>query len=241
MSTIETGAATAPHSEILRDTILSDPGVILDDPDVMRALLEATDAAHGGRVVDMRSAAMAQLEKRLGRVETAHRSVVEAAYDSVSTTQQVHRAILGMLMPLEFDTFLETLDSSVADCLRLRAVRLVLTAQDDDPDCDLNPVSGTLSVLPDRAVAAFRAGGLRGRPTPVTLRGVMQGDPLVYGVAAADIRSEAVVELDLGRSRAPGLLVLGAEDPAQYVPGQATDLLELFSRICERLLRGWLG
>ncbi len=238
MSSEQNGAAPA-----LREQILSDPAVILDDPDVMRALVDATDAAHEGRVVDMRGAAMARLETRIGRIETAHQSVIEAAYDNVATTQQVHRALLTMLLPLEFDTFLDTLDTSVADCLRLRAIRLVLSAETDDPDCDLNPISGTLTVLPARSVAAFRArdGAQRTRPLAVALRPVASGDPLVYGTAAGDIRSEAIVELDLGRDRAPGLLVLGAEEPGHFAPGQATDLLELFARTCERLMRGWLG
>ena len=39
----------------------------------------------------------------------------------------------------------------------------------------------------------------------------------------------------------PALLVLGSEHPGHFAPGQATDLLELFARVCERMLRGWLG
>lgn len=235
MSSMENGASA------LRDQILSDPGMILDDPDLMRAIVAAQDAAHDSRVVDMRGAVMAKMESQIDRIETAHRSVIEAAYDNVSTTQQVHRAILTMLLPLEFDSFLDMLDSSVADCLRLRAIRLVMEAESDRPDSDLNPISGTLSVMPAAAVAAYRDDRHRARAVPVQLRVVAHGDPHVYGVAAADIRSEALVEMDMGLGRAPALLVLGSDDPAHFAPGQATDLLELFTRVCERMLRSWMG
>ncbi|MCA8882876.1 MAG: DUF484 family protein [Rhodobacteraceae bacterium] len=226
--------------EALRERIISDPDVVLDDPRVIEALLRAEDAARGGNVVDMRGLAIARLENRLDRLEQTHQSVLTAAYDNVATTSQVHRALLTMIGPLDFDEFLATLDTHVADTLRLRAVRLAMESDDPSPDSDLNPVSGTLSLLPAGFLEGFVTQGRRTRHQPVILREVATGNVSVYGTAASDIRSEAVVRLNLGPTRAPGLLVLGASDPDHFTPGQATDLLELFARVCERLVRGWL-
>lgn len=236
----QSNISSAPAA--LRDQLISDPGIVLDDPDILRALVGAEDASRGDNVRDMRGLAMKRLEDRLDQLENQHQSVISAAYYNVSTTSQVHRAILTMIAPTDFDAFLENLDSQVADCLRIRAVRLVLEAETHTPDSDLNPISGTLSVLPIGGVAQVQTlGGKTGRRYPVILRQVATGAPLVYGTAAADIRSEAIVQLNLGEGRAPGLLVLGADDAAHFAPGQATDLLELFARICERLVLGWLG
>ena len=237
MTTLIDGSADAA----LRDRILSDPTLVLDDPDILRSLVQAQDSARGSTVRDLRGAAMSRLESRLGQLEHTHQGVIAAAYHNVSTTAQVHRAILTMIGPLDFDGFLENLDTHVADCLRLRAVRLVIEAGSDKPDSDLNPISGTLSVLAAGDVSGFRQADARSaRHHPVILRQVASGVARVYGTAAADIRSEAVVELDLGTGRAPGLLVLGSDDAAHFAPGQATDLLELFARVCERLVRSWL-
>lgn len=237
-----TDTPTASADPALRDRLLSDPAIVLDDPDILRALVGAQESARGGNVRDMRAVAMMRLEARLDQLEHQHQSVIAAAYYNVSTTSQVHRAILTMIAPTDFDAFLENLDTHVADCLRLRAVRLVMEAETDSPDSDLNPISGTLSVLPVGGVAEVQSpGGRSGRRYPVILRQLAAGAPRVYGTAAADIRSEAVVQVDLGPQRAPGLLVLGSEDAAHFAPGQATDLLELFARICGRLVRGWLG
>ncbi|PWR03938.1 DUF484 domain-containing protein [Meridianimarinicoccus roseus] len=238
MTTTQIGSA-APA---LRDQLISDPGIVLDDPDILRALVGAEEAARGTNVRDMRGLAMQRLESRLDALENQHQNVIAAAYYNVSTTSQVHRAILTMIAPTDFDAFLENLDTHVADCLRIRAVRLVMEAETENPDSDLNPISGALSVLPAGGVAQVQSGGsTSARRYPVILRQVGSGAPRVYGTAAADIRSEAVVQLNLGETRAPGLLVLGADDPGHFAPGQATDLLELFARVCERLVRGWLG
>lgn len=235
-SMMEAGA-----SQALRSQILSDPNVILEDPQIIKALLNAEETARGDKVVDMRGVAMSRLETRLDQLENTHQNVISAAYDNVSTTQQVHRALLTMIAPMDFDEFLLNLDTAVADCLRIRAVRLVLESGDANPDTRLNPVSGTLSLLPPGFIATYVTKGHHTRAHPVILRQVAQGNVSVYGTAAADIRSEAVVRLDLGPDRAPGLLVLGADKPDHFAPGQATDLLELYCRVCERLVRSWLG
>ena len=47
--------------------------------------------------------------------------------------------------------------------------------------------------------------------------------------------------IDLGAGRLPAMLLLGSSDPAQFRPGQATDLLVFFGGVVERLLRRWLG
>lgn len=231
----------ASDSAALRDQIIADPSVILEDAEIIKALLGAEDQARGGKVVDMRGVAISRLETRLDQLENTHQHVISAAYDNVSTTQQVHRALLTMIAPMDFDEFLLNLDTAVPDCLRIRAVRLVMEAQDSEPDLALNPVSGTLSLVPAGFIAGFVSQGRKARPNPVILRRVAQGSVSVYGTAAADIRSEAVVRLDLGPTRAPGLLVLGADRAEHFAPGQATDLLELFCRVCERLVRSWLG
>lgn len=233
----------ASAAQALRTQIMNDPAVILDDTQILGALVAAEAEARGGNVVDMRSLAMARLEDRLDRLESTHQSVIEAAYDSVATTQQVHRALLTMIAPLDFDGFLETLDTHVADCLRLAAVRLVLESGEMHPDIALNPISGTLSLVPPEFIAGYLTNGRRSSAPPVVLRPVGNGggSVTVYGTAAGTVRSEALMQLDLGPDRAPGLLVLGAAAPDHFAPGQATDLLELFGRVCTRLLRSWLG
>ena len=51
----------------------------------------------------------------------------------------------------------------------------------------------------------------------------------VYGDRADEIRSEALMKLDFGPGRLPGMLVFGSEDPHQFKPTHGTDLLAFFA------------
>ena len=81
----------------LREKIIAQPEVILEDQDLMRALIAANERAMGGNIVDLRGIAMERLEARLDRLEDTHRSVIAAAYENLAGTNQIHRAILRML------------------------------------------------------------------------------------------------------------------------------------------------
>ena len=62
----------------------------------------AKEEAMGGNIVDIRGIAMERLEHRLDRLEDTHRSVIAAAYENLAGTNQIHRAILRMMDPLDF-------------------------------------------------------------------------------------------------------------------------------------------
>ncbi len=231
-------AETAQLTEELRSRILARPDAILDDPDVMRALIAANDRGQGGNIVDLRGIAMQRLEARLGRLEDTHRNVIGAAYDNLASTNQIHRAILRLLEPQDFAAFLDSLCGDVANILRVDAVRLVLevTHPDDPAPRRLGPVLCTAG----RGFGDFYVTG--GRNVPVRAVTLRQGVPdadLIYGPLATDIRSEALMKLNLGLDRLPGLLVMGAHDPKLFRPSQGTELLAFFAGIVERALRRW--
>jgi uncharacterized protein YigA (DUF484 family) len=126
---------TAKMTDDLRERIITRPDVILEDKDLMKALIEANERAMGGNIVDLRGIAMERLEARLDRLEDTHRSVIAAAYENLAGTNQVHRAILRMLDPVDFESFLKDLGGEVAEILRVDCIRLVLESvqAEDEP------------------------------------------------------------------------------------------------------------
>ncbi len=224
----------------LRERIISQPDVILEDQDLMHALIAANERAMGGNIVDLRGIAMDRLEARLDRLEDTHRSVIAAAYDNLAGTNQVHRAILRMLDPTEFEAFLHNLGGEVADILRVDSVRLILESVQDDADPAVQRLGDVLTVSEPGFVARYIENG-RGGDRQVTLRQLSEGAPTLHGDAAAHIHSEACLRLDFGNGRLPGMLVLGAEDPHQFTPQQGTDLLTFFAGVFERAMRRWLS
>ena len=224
----------------LRERIISQPDVILEDHDLMHALIAANERAMGGNIVDLRGIAMDRLEARLDRLEDTHRSVIAAAYDNLAGTNQVHRAILRMLDPTEFEAFLRDLGGEVAEILRVSSVRLILESVQDDDDPAVQRLGEVLSVAEPGFVARYIENGRNGE-RQVTLRQLSGGEGALHGEAAAHIRSEACLRLDFGDGRLPGMLVLGAEDPHQFTPQQGTDLLTFFAGVFERAMRRWLS
>ncbi|MEL7253191.1 MAG: DUF484 family protein [Pseudomonadota bacterium] len=229
-------------TDVMRQKIISQPDVILEDQDLMRALISANERAMGGNIVDLRGIAMDRLEARLARLEDTHRSVIAAAYDNLSGTNQVHRAILRMLDPTDFEEFLRDLGGEVAVILRVDCVKLVLETVQSDNDPAVRKLGDVLSVAEPGYIEDYLTGGLG--PTPprqVTLRQVHEADAAVYGPEAEFMRSEACILLDFGPGRLPGMLAMGSEDPHQFSPQQGTDLLGFFGGVFERAMRRWLS
>ncbi len=232
---------SAEMTDDLRERIITRPDVILEDKDLMKALIEANERAMGGNIVDLRGIAMERLEARLGRLEDTHRSVIAAAYENLAGTNQIHRAILRMLDPVEFETFLKDLGGDVAEILRVDCVRLVLESVQSEADPTVQKLGDVLCVAEPGFIDRY-LNLSEGRPKrPVRLRQMAHGDEVIYGEASAWVRSEACLTLDFGKGRLPGMLVMGAEDPHQFTPQQGADLLTFFGGVFERAMRRWLS
>ena len=199
--------------EMLRDRIISDPESVLEDQDLMRALISANERAMGGNVIDLRGVAMERLEARLDRLEDTHRSVISAAYENLAGTNQIHRAILKMLDPLSFEEFLKGLGGEVADILRVDVVKLVLETVQNERDPAITRLGDVLCVAEPGFIGEYLSQGRNVPLRQVTLRQMQQGSAAIYGEAADWIRSEACLKLDFGKGRLPGMLVFGAEGP----------------------------
>ncbi|MBF9029223.1 DUF484 family protein [Rhodobacterales bacterium HKCCE3408] len=226
-----------------RERVLQDPELILEDRDLMRALIAANDRLLGGNVVDMRGIAMERLESRLERLEETHRSVIAAAYENLAGTNQINRAVLKLLDETDFETFLKTLGTDIAATLRVDRVRLVLesTQATETSAPRVQKLEDVLTIVAPGFIDAYVTQGRNVPQRQVTLRAVGDDAEKIFGDDDEWIRSEALMRLDLGPRRLPGLLVMGAEDPHQFRPSQGTDLLTFFTGVFERLMRRWLG
>ncbi|MEL6167159.1 MAG: DUF484 family protein [Pseudomonadota bacterium] len=237
--TVLTSNATETIS--LREMILREPELVLDDPDVMRALITSNENALGGNIVDLRGVAMERLETRLARLEDTHRSVIAAAYENLAGTNQIHRAILRMLDPIDFEDFLSDLGGEVADIMRVDAVRLLLESGEGGDDPALARVGDVLMVTGTGFIHGYLTGGRQVPVRQVTLRQVQGDAGGIYGDGGDWIRSEACLKLDFGPDRQIGMLALGSEDPHHFAPAQGADLLAFFAGVFERSMRRWLA
>jgi len=232
---------SAQSYDDLRDRILSDPDAILDDRDLMRALIAANEKQLGNNIVDLRGIAMERLESRLDRLEDTHRSVIAAAYENLAGTNQIHRAILHLLDAQTFETLLRSLRTEVTEALRVDSIKLVIETALDEDDARVESLNDVLIVRPSGFVTDYMKAGRRGPARQVVLRQVAEAGEEIYGEAAAWVHSEALLKLDLGQGRLPAMLAMGAEDPHQFRANQGTDLLTFFTGTIERVMRRWLA
>ena len=233
--------STPKIEDALRAKIIASPDVILDDKDVMRALVAANEKIMGDNIVDLRGIAMDRLESRLDRLEDTHRSVIAAAYENVAGTNQIHRAILRMLEADSLTAFLAHLQNDVAETLRVDAIRLLVESDQHDSTASLTDgENGVIHTSPG-CVETYVTEGRGGMSRQVTLRRVDQGDGELFGQNAGQMRSEACLMLDLGSDNLRGLLVLGSHNGETFGPQQGTDLLVFFTGVVERLLRRWMS
>ena len=166
----------------LRARILADPELILDDRDLMHALISANERAMGSNIVDLRGLAMERLETRLDRLEDTHRTVIAAAYENLAGTNQVHRALLKMLDPVSFEDFLKGLGTDVAQILRVDCLRLVLETQTNGSEENtVRKMGAVLSSAPEGFIREYLTEGRGGQIRQVTLRQIHSGEATVHG------------------------------------------------------------
>lgn len=229
----------------IKQRILEDPASVLDDQDIVRALIQAGDDQVNPNVIDLRSVAIKKLEERLDNLQGHNNSILSAAYDNVATTNLFHRAILSALAPKSFNEFLEFLRGDWASSLRCSVARLCVEAPrvalDDMPILQREFGPGIVFLQKDEVDFYITLGRENEKIRPITLRQVNRGVTKIHGDYAPSIRSEALLKIDLGPDNRPGLLVLASDFEDQFEPNHATDLLVFYGSVFERLVQLWLS
>lgn len=227
-----------------RDIVLSDPDMILEDRDLMDALIAANERQQGNNIVDMRGMAMDRLQTRLGRLEDTHRSVIAAAYENLAGMNQIHRAVLKLMDQPNFEAFMMAFSQDIPTILRVDTMRLVLESAEAEKGAEApQKLKSVLSFLPRGAIGEYLRNGRDVPLRPVTLRQIAprSNAAAFFGAKAPEMHSEALVKLDLGEGRMPAMIAMGAEDPHHFRANQGTDLLVFFGQVVERLVRKHLG
>ncbi len=227
-----TGQDTALDAET-RDKLLADPGVILADRDLMRALVAAREAEVGDNVIDIRGRAMEALETRLDRLENQHENVIAAAYDNQSGTAVVHRAVIGLLESADLEDFVHSLQAEIAPLLRVETLRLLIEADPVVPN-----LPEDVAVVPPGAIGRIISAGRRApRGDDIILRA---SSPITQPIHGRSVASEALLPLDLGARHPRAMLLMGSADATRFMPAHGTDLLRFFAQVFRLVLLGRL-
>ncbi len=215
-----------------RKRILQDPEALLNDREVMRALISASSNNAPKNVIDLKSAVLKRLEGHVDKIEGQNSNIISAAYKNISTTTKVHSAILEALEPKTFTEFLNFLKTDWANSLGIDVARLCLEA----PSISKDDIPQTKNRIWTKCNFSSRRWnrplynflGQDNDPRSVTLRQIRKGASNIYSNIAPELRSEALMKLDLGQGNSPGLLLLGSINPDQFLPNMGTDLFVFY-------------
>ena len=225
-----------------RKRILQDPEALLNDREVMRALISASSNNAPTNVIDLKSVVLKRLEGRVDEIEGQNSNIISAAYKNISTTFRVHSAILEALEPKTFTEFLNFLKTDWANSLGIDVARLCLEApsisKDDIPQLQTE-FGPSVIFLQEGEIDHYITLGQDNDPRSVTLRQIRKGASNIYSNIAPELRSEALMKLDLGQGNSPGLLLLGSINPDQFLPNMGTDLFVFYGSVFEKVMQRW--
>ena len=229
-----------PDIQEIRALIKSNPGIVLDDLEVMRELALRAEGSLGENVVDLRGAALKVLDKRRDDLEEANRRLVAASHENLLSVQRIHNAALRLLEADSLEAFRMALEDAAAKTLRIDRIRVLLEGRFDR--LGTRTAHGTTIATCKRGFVlryfalpeAFESGRILLRQTtPLSFE--------AYGKSGPALRSEALLPLSFRDHQKTGLLIMGSRNAHQFEAGMGTDLLDFFRAVAERVAWRWLA
>ena len=165
-----------------------------------------------GKLISFEERAVATLRDRLGAAESAKEDLIAFARGHSGATAAIHAAVLRLIEADSLDAVL----ALVADGAGFRV--------------EADNIGTVEPRIVDRAI---------GQIEPVTMRTVACGPPL-FGHAARNIRSEALIILSSEAPLPYGILLLGQREAASLDNRHGAQLLGFLGDSLGAMLRRWL-
>lgn len=206
----------------VKSALLQNPQWLAEDSE-----LNALARAACGNVVDLQGASIKRVERRARLIADMHRKLRAVAHANLAVQAQIHSAVLSILDCRTARALDDLLDGPLPS--RIGLDRAAVLVEGDVPP-------GLTAI---RSAAQGAADAELGRTRNEALGRITHGKAGIYGGEAADLRSQALLRLDIGGR--PGLLALGARDPHVFSEAQGTELASFLARVIERRLAEWIG
>lgn len=183
-----------------------------------------------GKVISFEERAVATLRDRLGEAESAKQDLIAFARGHSGATAAIHAAVLALIEADSLDALFDVVTRDWPSLLGLDHAVLTLVVEGKGFRVEAGQVGTVEQRIVDRAIERLDA---------VTMRTVDCGHPL-FGTAARNIRSEALVLLTAESPLPYGLLLLGQRDAASLDNRHGAQLLGFLGSSLGAMLRRWL-
>ena len=183
-----------------------------------------------GKLIPFEERAVAALRDRLGAAESARQDLIAFARGHSGATAAIHAAVLALIEADSLESLFDVVRHDWPAILGLDQAALALVADGKGFRVEAGYIGTVEPRIVDRSIE---------RLAPVTMRTVGCGHPL-FGSAAKDIRSEALVLLPSEPPLPYGLLLLGQRDAASLDNRHGAELLGFLGASLGAMLRRWL-
>ncbi|WP_416898860.1 MAG: DUF484 family protein [Minwuia sp.] len=215
--------------------LLQHPDFLNRHPELLRRLTPPSRfeaESEGAEVVDMQGFMVTRLQADLDRIRDSQDELIQSARSNLSSQKQIHEAALAVLDARDLEELIHIVTRDLPLALDVDAISICVERETEHPG--ESRVGGMFVLLPGDIDAAL--GGER----RVLLRERAEGTDAFFGPAAALVRSDALVRLELTGTAPAAMLALGSREIGRFHPGQGTELLSFMSEVVARCLRRWL-
>lgn len=200
-----------------------------DNPDLLRdddALLEALGLRSAvSNVVALMPPSVVQLKEERDRALRARRSLEQLAKANFQVQEQAQAAVLFLLEARSNGDLARRVDEAARRHFKLAGGVIALEGP--------QPVPVGWHELPPDGVDA-----LLGTGSDYRLGQVPEAAAL-FGAAADQIRSVALIRVEFWMPMRRGLLAYGSENPDHYARGMATEMIDFLAGVVERTVERW--
>lgn len=215
----------APTPQQVADFLGQNPDFFVQHGELLRQMTPPARWGDGA-VVDLQTRRLAVLKEEMAGLRDCAVSVIETSRVNLATQARTHAAVLKLLEAESFDELLRVVSDELPELLDVDIARLAIEAEGEAADA----MPDDVAVLPLGAVDSLLDG------EDALLLPLITDDGTLFGGAADEIASAALVRLPRDDGAAPGLLVFGATDEDTFRPRQGTELVRFLAQVVARCL-----
>ena len=218
---LRSDAHESARDEAIRAFLKGQPDFVRGDADLMQAL----GVRPSDNVVDFGQEALSRVARAHRQESTVRQRLEATARDNFEAQGRTHDAVLELIGTRCHADLALTLDELACDRFGLSAAVIALEGPERVPAGWRVLVEGQV----DLTLGAGEAARLGVVPTALGL----------FGPAAKDVGSVALVRLSIGAPPRAGVLAFGAESPEAFSPDMGHELIDFIARVVERTAERW--
>jgi uncharacterized protein YigA (DUF484 family) len=222
MSGASENQAEGPDWTAIRAQILAAPERVREDQPLLQALGLRLDYPN---VVEFGPAALARLEAARNRELTARQEIEAVARANFAAQAQTHAMAVDLLEARNNADLARRVDEGARARFGVAAGALCIEGPGPTPFGWRPMPRGILDMLLG--------------PDGLARMGPCGGASELFGEAAAEVRSAALVRMAVWQEGRPGVLAFGSSDPEGFTPDMGAELVAFLARVVERTAERW--